>query len=242
MEKISVTKTKEQLIIENEELRSRLLETEETLLAIQRGDVDAIVVSGTKGEQVYSISSAETPYRTFIEEMNEGAVTLSKAGIIIYCNQRFAELVHEPIERVIGSYFKRFIVPLDKSKFDKLLIQQTDKKSNVLIISLINSLCLKLSFQLLPAYLQGDYCILVATDISEMKKEEKKLLELSCLLEKKLDVIQRLRMQLIDKKIDTEVEIKKIKITNKKLAKEIAGHKLVEAVLKQKLKQKKATT
>ena len=116
-----MTKTKEQLIIENEELHSRLAETEETLSAIRSGEVDAIVVSGTKGEQVYSISSAETPYRTFIEEMNEGAVTLSKEGIIIYCNQRFAELVNEPIERVIGSYFKRFIVPNDKSKFDKLL-------------------------------------------------------------------------------------------------------------------------
>ncbi len=236
-----MTKTKEQLIIENEELHSRLAETEETLSAIRSGEVDAIVVSGTKGEQVYSISSAETPYRTFIEEMNEGAVTLSREGIIIYCNQRFAELVHEPIERVIGSYFKRFIVPNDKSKFDKLLAQQTDNKNNVLIVSLINSLYLKLSIQLLPAYLQGDYCILVATDISEMKKEEKKLLELSLLLEKKLDVIQRLRMQLIDKKIDLEVEINKLKKTNKKLVNEIAKHKLVETALKQKLKQKKAT-
>ena len=237
-----MTKTNEQLIIENEELQSRLLETEETLSAIQRGDVDAIVVSGTMGEQVYSISSAETPYRTFIEEMNEGAVTLSKEGIIIYCNQRFAELVREPIERVIGSYFKRFIVPDDKSKFYESLNQQTEKKSDVLIISLINSLYLKLSFQLLPAYLQGDYCILTATDISEMKKEEKKLLELTRLLEKKLDVIQRLRMQLIERKIDLKVEVNKLKITNKKLAKEIIKHKLAEAELKTKLKQKKATT
>ncbi len=181
--------TKEQLIRENEELQSRLLETEETLSAIQRGDVDAIVVYGTKGEQVYSISSAETPYRTFIEEMSEGAVTLSKEGIIIYCNQRFAEFVREPIERVIGSFFKRFIVPNDKSKFDKSLAQQKHNKKNVLIISLIHSLYLKLSFQRLPDYLQGDYCILVATDITEIKKEEKKLLELSQLLEKKLDVI-----------------------------------------------------
>ena len=143
--------------------------------------------------------------------MNEGAVTLSREGIIIYCNQRFADFVREPIERVIGSYFKRFIVPNDKSKFDKLLAHQTDNRNNVLIISLVNSLYLKLSIQLLPAYLQGDYCILVATDISEMKKEEKKLLELSRLLEKKLDVIQRLRMQLIDRKIDLKVEINKLK-------------------------------
>jgi len=235
-----MTKTKEQLIIENDELHSRLAETQETLSAIQRGDVDAIVVSGTKGEQVYSISSAETPYRTFIEEMNEGAVTLSSEGIIIYCNQRFADIVREPIERVIGSYFKRFIVPNDKLKFDKSLAQKTDG-NNVLTISLVNSLYLKLSFKLLPAYLKGDYCILVATDISDMKKEEEKLLELSRLLEKKLDVIQRLRMQLIDKKIDAETEIEKLKKNNKKLVKEIARHKLDETALKRKLKKRKAT-
>jgi two-component system CheB/CheR fusion protein len=238
----SMTKTKEQLISENEELLSRLAETEEALISIRSGEVDAIVISGAKGEQVYSLSSAETPYRTFIEKMSEGAVTLSKEGIIIYCNRRFAEFVHEPIERVIGSYFKRFIVPNDKSKFDKLFAQNTHNKNNVLIISLINSLYLKLSFQLLPAYLQGDYCILVATDITEMKKEEKKLLELHSLLEKKLDVIQRLRMQLIDKKIDLKIEINKLQITNNKLVREIARHKLVEAELKQKLKHKKATT
>src|SRR4030042_4777818 len=94
----SIIKTKEQLIIENEELHSRLAEIEEALTAIRNGEVDAIMVSGKKGEQVYSISSAETPYRTFIEEMSEGAVTLTKEGIILYCNQRFAELVHEQIE------------------------------------------------------------------------------------------------------------------------------------------------
>ena len=236
-----MTKTKEQLIIENAELHSRLTETIEALSAIQRGDVDAILVSGTKGEQVYSISSAETPYRTFIEEMNEGAVTLSREGIIIYCNQRFADFVHEPIEHVTGSYFKRFIVPNDKSKFEKSIAHQTDNKNNVLIVSLVNSLFLKLSIQLLPAYLQGDYFVLVATDITEMKKEEKKLLELSLLLEKKLDVIQRLRMQLVDRAIDLKVEVNKFRKTNKKLLNEIARHKLVETSLKQNPKQRKAT-
>jgi len=231
-------KTKEQLIIENKELQSRLAETEEALLAIQSGEVDAIMVSGTKGEQVYSISSAETPYRTFIEEMNEGALTISKEGLIIYCNQRLAELVHEPVPQVIGSYFRRFIVPDDKSKFDKLLAQPTHEKNNELIISLISSLYLKLSIQFLPAYLQGDYCILVATDISEIKKEEKKLIELHHVLEQKLDVIQRLRMQLIDQKIDDEVEINKLRITNKKLVKGITKLELAEAELKLKLKHK----
>jgi len=231
-----MTKTKEQLIIENEELNSRLVEAEEALIAIRSGEVDAIVVSGTKGEQVYSISSAETPYRTFVEEMNEGAVTLSKEGIIIYCNQRFAELVNEPIERVIGSYFKRFIVPDEKSRFDKMFARQTYNKNKILIVSLINSIYLKLSFQLLPAYLKGDYCILVATDITEIKKEEAKLLELHRLLEQKINVIEHLRMQLIDKKIDDEVEINNLKIANKKLVKEITKYQMAESELKSKPK------
>jgi PAS domain S-box-containing protein len=233
-----MNRTKEQLIIENEELRSRLAETEEALAAIRGGEVDAIVVQGKVGEQVYSISSAETPYRTFIEEMDEGAVTLSGEGLVIYCNQRFAELVNEPIERVIGSYFKRFIVPDDRPGLQQLLARKEQNINNVLTISLVNSIFLKLSFHLLPAYLQGDNCILVATDISEIKREQKKLLELSHLLEEKLDVIQQLRMQLIEKKIDSDVEIKKLKSTNKKLVQEIARHIQVEADLRLKLKRK----
>jgi PAS domain S-box-containing protein len=237
-----MAKTIKQLIIENEELHSRLAETEEALKAIQSGEVDAIVVSGKEGEQVYSINSAETPYRTFVEEMPAGAVTLSKEGIILYCNQRFAELVHEPIEHVIGSYFKRFIAPNDILKLDYQLAQQLPDKNDVLIISLINTLCLRLSFHLLPPYMKGGNCILIATDISELKKKEDELLELHRLLEQKLDIIQRLRIELINKKIDDEVEIDKLKIKNIKLVKEITRHRLVEAELKKQLNQKKADT
>jgi len=236
-----MTRTKEQLIIENEELKFRLGETEEALAAIRSGEVDAIIVPGRKGEQVYSISSAETPYRTFIEEMDEGAVTLSEKGLVIFCNQKFAEMVKEPIERVIGSYFKHFIVPNDRPGFDKLLTRKAQNINNILTISLVNSLYLKLSFHILPAYLQGDNCILVATDVTEIKREEEKLRELSLLLEQKLEVIQQLRMQLIEKKIDTDVEIKKLKSKNAKLVKEIAKQKQAEADLKLKLKQKKKT-
>ena len=86
-------KTEKQLLLENEELRASLAEANETLDAIRNGEVDAIVVTGAGGEKVFSISSAETPYRVIIEEMNEGAVVLSADGIVLYCNRRFAELV-----------------------------------------------------------------------------------------------------------------------------------------------------
>lgn len=236
-----MTKTKEQLIIENEGLQSRLAETEEALEAIRSGAVDAIIVPGKKGEQVYSISSAETPYRTFIEEMDEGAVTLSGEGLVLYCNRRFATLVNEPIELVIGSYLKRFIVPDEISKFEKMLTHKEQTKNSVLTVSLVNSLYLKLSFHHLPAYLQGDNLIIVATDVTEIKREEKKLRKLSHLLEQKLEVIQQLRMHLIEKKIESEAEIKKLKNSNDKLLLKIAKHKQVETDLKLKLRHKKKT-
>ena len=237
-----MSQTPEQLIIENIELHSRLVETEETLKAILSGEADAILVTGAKGECVYSIDSAETPYRTFIEKMSEGAVTLSREGIILYCNQRFAEFVNEPTERVIGSYLKRFISPNDISKLDHLLAQQTHNKSDFLIISLINTIYLKLSFHLLPAFLGGENCILIATDISEIKKKENELLELHRLLKQHLDKIKGLRIELISEKVEAESVLKKLDKTNKKLSNEINKQKIIIAGLNQKLKQKKATT
>jgi PAS domain S-box-containing protein len=236
MVKKSMPKTDHQLITENEELRSRLVEAEETLHAILNGEVDAIVVTGQEREQIYSISSAETPYRTFFEEMNEGAVTLSKDGVIIFCNRRFAEFVNEPIERLIGTQLSRFIASGDRSKFNSKFNLLARKKNDTQVVSLINSLYIKLTFRHLPSYLNGDSCILIATDISEMKKKENELIESHRLLKQNLAQIKDLRIDLINAKIDSETAISNLMKSNKKLIKLISKQKLVEAEMKQELK------
>ena len=70
------TKSKDKQLLQLEELRMRLEEAEETLRAIRKGEVDALVVSGPQGDQVYTLKGAEQPYRVFVETMNEGAATL----------------------------------------------------------------------------------------------------------------------------------------------------------------------
>ncbi|MFO7658518.1 MAG: PAS domain-containing protein [Bacteroidales bacterium] len=230
-------KTKEQLIIENEELNSRLAEMEEALAAIRNGEVDAIMVSGKQGEQVYSVSSAETPYRTFIEQMSEGAVTLTKEGTIIYCNPRFAEIVKSPLERVIGSSLKRFIAPDDNSKIDSFLAQLTHEKHDVLIVNLTNTIYLRLSIHLLPPYLQGDNFILIATDISDLKKKEFELNEIIIQLVNHIKELRALRIDNISKTLDVEGRKNKLEIANNKLYKEIL--KLNRLVVKLKQQQKK---
>ena len=230
-------KTKEQLIIENEELRSRLAETADALTAIRNGEVDAIMVSGSQGEQVYSVSSAETPYRTFIEEMSEGAVTLTKEGTILYCNQRFAEIVQSPYEKVIGSSLKRFITPNDNLKLDSFLAQKTHKKHGVLIVTLTNTICLRLSIHHLPLYLHGDNYILIAADISDLKKRERELIEIIDKLENHIKGLRALRIDNICDTLDAIGSKNKSEIANKKLSKEIL--KLNRLVEKLKQKQKK---
>ncbi len=67
-----IGKTQTSLADEIEVLQSRLKESEETLNAIRNGEVDSIVVSGPDGEKIFSLTSSETPYRIFLEEMEEG--------------------------------------------------------------------------------------------------------------------------------------------------------------------------
>jgi len=214
-------KTKEQLIIENEELHSRIVEIEDALTAIRNGEVDAIMVSGRKGEQVYSVSSAETPYRTFIEEMSEGAVTLTKEGTILYCNPRFADIVQSPYEKVIGSSLKHFIAPNDNSKLDDFLAQLTHDKHDVLIVTLTNTLYLRLSIHLLPPYLQGDNYILIATDISDLKKKEYELTEIIGKLVNHIKALRALRIDNICDTLDVEGRKNKLEVANDKLNQEI---------------------
>jgi PAS domain S-box-containing protein len=233
-----MTKTLEQLITENEELRSRLSESEEILSAMRNGEVDAIVISGAKGEQVYSLSSAETPYRTFVEEMHGGAVTLNKEGLILFCNNRFAELVNQPVNLVIGSMFKNYIIPIDRLNLENLLAQLTRHKNGSLVISLINSTWLQLSVRLLPAYLQGDNYILVATDITELKKKEIELLELHKQLKLQMVQLQDLRFDIINAKIETDIANKKLAKTIETLVKENTRLKLSKAELKVKIPKK----
>ncbi len=89
--------------LELDELRQRLQEAEETLDAIRSGEVDALVVSGPAGEKVFTLSGAEHPYRVLVESMNEGALSLSKDGTILYSNSAFARMVGIPLDQIMGT-------------------------------------------------------------------------------------------------------------------------------------------
>ncbi len=104
-----------------EDLRSRLEEAEETLRAIRRGEVDAVVVHTPSGDRVYTLQGADQAYRLLIEQMNEGAATLSGEGRILYGNRRLGEMLKEPLGRVIGSPLVSFVDEQDRETLGSLL-------------------------------------------------------------------------------------------------------------------------
>ena len=115
------SKTNRELETELKETRLRLEEAEETLRAIRNHEVDALVVDGPQGQQVFTLQGAEQPYRTLMETMSEGALTVAANGTILYCNQRFAEMLKAPLNRIIGSSFQEIMPSEDWQAFKAAL-------------------------------------------------------------------------------------------------------------------------
>ncbi len=161
----------EELLAEIEELRKGLAESQELLRAIKGGEVDALVISGSQGEQVFTLEGADRAYRILIEAMNDGAVTMTSDGTILYCNRHFADMTKSPLEKVIGSSIYRFIPQSDQASFrvlqeglgrGELTLQAEDESIMPVYIS-INSIQLSES--------QEAFCV-VFTDLTEQKRKE----------------------------------------------------------------------
>jgi PAS domain S-box-containing protein len=114
------SRTKQQLLLEIGELRTRLGEAEETLRAIRSGEVDALVVSGPQGDQIYTLQGADRFYRVLMETMAEGAATLGRDGTILYCNRRLATMLGMPLEKVIGSSIEDHVSSEDWQTLQRL--------------------------------------------------------------------------------------------------------------------------
>jgi PAS domain S-box-containing protein len=104
-------------------LLARLRTADETLRAIQSGEVDALMVSGRRGDRVVSLKGGEPAYRMLVEAMSEGAATLSQNGAVLYCNRRFAELMSRPQEKIIGIAVQSLVAKTERDRFEAFLAE-----------------------------------------------------------------------------------------------------------------------
>jgi PAS domain S-box-containing protein len=166
-------KTQKIIVDESYALRTRVNDAEEALRAIRGGEVDALIVSGVAGEQVYTLNGADRFYRVLIEDMNEGALTLTAGGLILYANRRFGEMLKTPLEKVIGSKIRTWIAPDSQPMLQSLMEKGEDEKRCVQIELTTGEgklVPVNLSVSNLPSdEMPYSFC-LVATDLTEQKR------------------------------------------------------------------------
>lgn len=98
----------ESLKAEIEALKEQLYESNSIVDAIKQGDVDALVVNTNGTPQLYSLETADYTFRLLIEKFAQGALSISRNGLVLYCNDFFSKLIGIPAEKIIGSYLYEY--------------------------------------------------------------------------------------------------------------------------------------
>jgi PAS domain S-box-containing protein len=169
-------KLQSDLLRELDELRLQLAEANETIEAIRSGQVDAIVVNNGDGRQLYTLKNADLTYRVFIEKMTEGAVTLDKDGIIIYCNSQFAHMIRMSLSQVIGNSFSGFIAEASRDEYRVCFDRSWtgDCKIEALLRSGEENKPVQLSFNMLQLD-EGVSMSIIITDLTAQKNTQREL-------------------------------------------------------------------
>jgi PAS domain S-box-containing protein len=106
-------------------IRDRLHEAEATLEAIRTGQVDALVVSGPRGERTLTIEGAAHPYFVLLDAMSDGAALLELDGTILFGNRSLGDIAGKAVGKLRGSKLQRLVAPADRSSFEESLRAQS---------------------------------------------------------------------------------------------------------------------
>jgi two-component system NarL family sensor kinase len=93
----------------------------EIVLAIRRSKIDALMMSGARGEQVLMLQGAEHPYRVLVETINDGVATLDREGVVLYANSRFAAILRVSSDHFIGTPLQSHVVSSDRQSLRRLI-------------------------------------------------------------------------------------------------------------------------
>lgn len=166
----SQAKHVDELRRENEQLRQKLAEADNTIEAIRGGEVDAFVVTEGDTQRVYTLEGADRPYRLLIERMQQGGVTLTVDGDIAYCNRGFADMLERPHHELIGVPFGQF-VEMDEAECYESLVDKGRSASVQAEAHLITRHGRRLPVQLMFSPLDPDSGVAIGVLITDLTSQ-----------------------------------------------------------------------
>jgi len=104
------------------QLRQRLEEAEDVRRAITRGEVDAFVVAPGGNNRVLLLANAYQRYRQLVERMQQGAITASANGQILFANQRFADMLAVPLAQLYTAPLESYVKLGDRARVSAFLM------------------------------------------------------------------------------------------------------------------------
>ena len=114
------------------QLRQRLEEAEDMRRAITSGEVDAFVVGPTGNTRVLLLANAYQRYRQLVERMQQGALTASAHGQILFANQRFADMLGVPLAQLYTAPLESYVVLRDRARVSRfLMLNERESKVEV---------------------------------------------------------------------------------------------------------------
>ncbi len=188
--------TYDELLSEKEELIMRLEEAEQLIDAIKAGEVDAFALNRNNKAEIFTLESGDFAYRMLVENFNEGALTLSEDGLIVYTNNYLCELLDLSYEVIIGKPVSKFIHPDSEDTFNELFKSGLKGQTK-------GEICLTSGKKDIPVYISLTSLYpklptvgMIVTDLSERKVFEEQIKEKAAQLELKNEELEKMNKEL----------------------------------------------
>ncbi len=175
-----MSKNKKRLLKENADLKGRTENAEQMLSDIVAGKADALLIPGTAGAQLFTLKDNDQSYRNLIENMGEGALTLTPEGLVLYSNRRFAEMLGTSLEKVIGSQIQNWFEEESQKKLETLFKnKELNRQSDEMSLCSDDGKLVPVYLSLIRMSLDGvsDSFNIVITDLTKQKRNEAILAE-----------------------------------------------------------------
>jgi PAS domain S-box-containing protein len=152
---------------ELEVLRERLQEAEEMRRAISHGEVDAFVVGPGTNARVLLLANAYQRYRQLVERMQQGAITATPDGHILFANERFADMLAIPISQLYTAPLESYVGVGNRAELSRfLMLSERDSQVDV-ELNRRDGTSIPVRFSV--ASFTDGYATLLATDLRPMQ-------------------------------------------------------------------------
>jgi len=148
-------------------LRDMLQQAEDVRRAIAQGEVDAFVVCKDSNQRVLLLANAYQRYRQLVERMQQGAVTLTAQGAILYANQRFSQMIGVPLAQLYTAPLEAYVGIGDRARLSSFLMLSA--RDSQLEISINRRDGVSVPVRLSLATFTEGYATLLVTDMRPMQ-------------------------------------------------------------------------